>query len=272
MPAAGPYVPEEADEFEQVAGLPWVQVSHEGFDARGDDACGVRESRDMLSGRLGCRHAATMPDRMAIWDQDRRACSARDAWPGITSSRETRQSRPSCISALSIGCVPRRPTGPSSGLRVGGGRRLRTPRSSVSCYPDRTGIIPGMAATRFGEFDDLIGMAAEPLRPVMRRLREIILEIHPDACEVVRLGDRAATYGCGPRKMIEGYAYIMPFRAWVNLGFFRGSGLSDSQGLLEGTGVKMRHVKMRSIEDVERAGVRQLIKDARTERKLALKR
>ena len=93
----------------------------------------------------------------------------------------------------------------------------------------------------------------------MERVRALILEIHPDVCEVVRIGEKAASYGCGPRKMTEGYAYIMPFRSWVNLGFFRGTSLVDSHGLLEGTGAKLRHVKIRSLDEAGQRGVRELI-------------
>lgn len=127
-----------------------------------------------------------------------------------------------------------------------------------------------MAKARLGRFDDLVRLSNEPLIPVVERLRAVILEIHPDACEVVRLGDRAATYGCGPRKMIDGYAYIMPFKSWVNLGFYRGTSLTDPEKLLEGTGARMRHVKMRKVEDVERPGVRGLIREACAERQAAL--
>ncbi len=127
-----------------------------------------------------------------------------------------------------------------------------------------------MPETKFGQFDDLLQLAGDPLRPVMERLRALILEIHPQVCEVVRLGEKAASYGCGPRKMIEGYAYIMPFRSWVNLGFFRGTGLADPQGLLEGAGAKLRHVKIRSLDDTEQPGVRELIEEAYAERRAAL--
>ena len=127
-----------------------------------------------------------------------------------------------------------------------------------------------MAKARLGRFDDLVRLASEPLIPVVERLRAVILELHPGACEVVRLGDRAATYGCGPRKMIDGYAYIMPFKSWANLGFYRGTSLTDPEKLLEGTGARMRHVKMRTVEDVERPGVRGLIREACAERRAAL--
>ena len=127
-----------------------------------------------------------------------------------------------------------------------------------------------MPETKIGQFRDLLELASEPLRPVMESARALILEIHPDACEVVRLGEKAASYGCGPRKMIDGYAYVMPFRSWVNLGFFQGASLMDPQGLLEGTGAKLRHLKLRTVADTEQPSVRALVQEAYAERKAAL--
>ncbi len=129
-----------------------------------------------------------------------------------------------------------------------------------------------MSTARFGTFDDLLQMTEQPLRPVAEALRALIIDVHPEACEVVRLGDRAATYGVGPRKMIDGYAYILPHGAWINLGFFQGVGLADPEGLLTGTGARMRHVKIRSLEDAARPTLRSLIEAALAERKGALRR
>ena len=105
---------------------------------------------------------------------------------------------------------------------------------------------------------------------MVKALREIVFGIHPDACEVVRLGDRAATYGLGPRKMIDGYVYILPYKRWVNLGFYQGADLADPDGLLEGMGAKMRHVKIRSLDDAQQPGVRALIKAALAKRRETL--
>ena len=127
-----------------------------------------------------------------------------------------------------------------------------------------------MSPARIGSFDDLLSLTKEPLRPVISALREMVLDVHPDSCEVVRLGDRAATYGVGPRKMIDGYAYILPHSAWVNLGFYRGTGLSDPDGLLEGTGARMRHVKIHTLDDAQRPALRALVAAAYAERRDAL--
>ena len=59
-------------------------------------------------------------------------------------------------------------------------------------------------------------------------VRELLHDHHPTAC----VGDAA-------------FAYVNVFRDHVNVGFFHGAFLSDPAGLLEGTGKRMRHVKLR---------------------------
>ena len=41
------------------------------------------------------------------------------------------------------------------------------------------------------------------------------------------------------------FAYVHIFKAHVNVGFFQGAALADPQWLLQGTGKRMRHVKVR---------------------------
>lgn len=127
-----------------------------------------------------------------------------------------------------------------------------------------------MSETKFGSFDDLLDITGEQLRPIVSELKKVILAIDPDACEVVRLGDRAATYGVGPKKMKEGYVYILPHKSWVNLGFFRGAILDDPNGLLEGTGKNMRHIKIHDYKQANNKNIKTLIKTALIERKNAL--
>ena len=65
------------------------------------------------------------------------------------------------------------------------------------------------------------------------------------------------------------YVYIMPFRSSVNLGFFQGASLIDPQGLLQGTGARLRHVKLRTVADTQQPGVRALVEEAYAERTAA---
>lgn len=129
---------------------------------------------------------------------------------------------------------------------------------------------------RLGSFDDLmrelpLGTAAT-VEPIARKLRAVILDGFPEAIEVVRLGDRAASFGVGPKKMSEAHVYVMPQTAYVNLGFYHGVGLPDPAGLLEGTGSRLRHVKVRSVEDAGSEAVRALVAAALAERRAVLGR
>ena len=123
-----------------------------------------------------------------------------------------------------------------------------------------------MSKARIGTFEDLLQLTEEALRPVVEALHAVVLEVDPNACEVVRPGERAATYGVGPRKMIDGYAYILSHARWVNLGFYQGADLADPETRLEGTGARMRHVKVRSTQDANDPAVRALLESALAER------
>jgi hypothetical protein len=55
---------------------------------------------------------------------------------------------------------------------------------------------------------------------------------------------------------------FMAGKEHVTLAFLRGAALPDPEKLLEGTGKGVRHVKLRSVADVKRPGVKKLIVEA----------
>ena len=120
--------------------------------------------------------------------------------------------------------------------------------------------------TRFGTFEELLEGRPDNLIAICIRLKEIILDVHPDAVEVVRLGYNAASYGVGSGKMSESHTYITPHKNYVNLGFYFGALLDDPTGILEGTGKKLRHIKVRTLEDANNPALRSLIEAALLER------
>jgi hypothetical protein len=70
--------------------------------------------------------------------------------------------------------------------------------------------------------------------------------------------------------MSETYAYIMPQPRYVNLGFYHGVALPDPDGLLEGAGKALRHVKVHSLEEADRPALKRLVESALEERRNAL--
>jgi len=99
------------------------------------------------------------------------------------------------------------------------------------------------------EHPGALGTIAQRWFEVMRcsgdDVRELLHDGHPTAC----VGDAA-------------FAYVNAFRAHVNVGFFRGAEIADPARLLEGTGRFMRHVKLRSGNDVDAAALMTLIATA----------
>lgn len=110
------------------------------------------------------------------------------------------------------------------------GADLRDP--AVDAWLDERPSGLGAIARRWFEF----------MRRCGGEVRELLHDGHPTAC----VGD-------------AGFAYVNVFREHVNVGFFRGADLDDPQGLLEGTGRFMRHVKLRPDDSIEPAAVEQLI-------------
>ena len=94
-----------------------------------------------------------------------------------------------------------------------------------------------------------LGLIARHWFEVMRRcgddVREVLHDGHPTAC----IADAA-------------FGYVNAFKAHVNVGFFRGAEIADPQGLLEGTGKFMRHVKLRPDYDFDATALTQLIATA----------
>jgi hypothetical protein len=108
------------------------------------------------------------------------------------------------------------------------------------------------------EHSDGLGQIARRWFEVMRAcgddVRELLHDGHPTAC----VGDAA-------------FAYVNAFKAHVNVGFFRGAEIADPDGLLEGAGKFMRHVKVGPDRDVDARALRALIETAYADMKGRLK-
>jgi len=82
----------------------------------------------------------------------------------------------------------------------------------------------------------------EAMRACGQDVRELLHDGHPTAC----VEDAA-------------FAYVDAFTAHVNVGFFHGAALEDPAGLLEGSGKRMRHVKVRWGQAVDAVALHDLI-------------
>lgn len=111
-------------------------------------------------------------------------------------------------------------------------------------------------------FDEVVEGASPEVRAIAESLRRLIADVMPGVTEVVWGAQKIAGYGVGPKKMSEHFCYIGVQRGHANLGFVYGAELDDPDGLLEGAGKLLRHVKVRTVDDVGRAGLRRLLQRA----------
>ncbi|MHC4778578.1 MAG: DUF1801 domain-containing protein [Planctomycetota bacterium] len=96
-----------------------------------------------------------------------------------------------------------------------------------------------------------------PRSTIVKKLRAIVRKAAPAAKESVKWAQPVFEMN-GP------FCYIRAHSSHVNLGFFRGAEIKDTSGILEGTGEQMRHVKIRSLNDIDEAGISKLLKAAVT--------
>jgi hypothetical protein len=79
----------------------------------------------------------------------------------------------------------------------------------------------------------------------------VVLEAVPGVRSAVDLTDGAIGYGAHQFGYGGwGMAALSPHRGWVSLFLMRGATLPDPAGVLEGSGKAMRHVKLRSAEEL----------------------
>ena len=99
-------------------------------------------------------------------------------------------------------------------------------------------------------------VAAAALAKLRRRL--------PGSMELVYDNYNALAIGFGPSdRTSEAIVSIAVYPRWVGLFFLQsGTKLPDPQGLLKGTGTKVRHIVLESAEDLDQKGIQALMKEA----------
>ena len=70
-------------------------------------------------------------------------------------------------------------------------------------------------------------------------------------------------YGPTERVIKDAVCMIAVFHKHANLTFTRGADLPDASGLLQGTGKGMRHIRLRSLADLDRREIRVYLRQAR---------
>jgi len=102
---------------------------------------------------------------------------------------------------------------------------------------------------------EYINSLQEDKKEIVKALRSIILSVDPSLNESLKWKQ--------PVYSKKGdICYIFPTGGHVNLGFYRALELKDPKKLLEGTGKNMRHIKIKSMKDIDKEYFWELVSDA----------
>lgn len=91
-------------------------------------------------------------------------------------------------------------------------------------------------------------------------LREYVLEIYPEANELLYHTHALTAVFSISDKLADGFCMIPIYTNHLNLGFHKGTLLPDPHKLLQGTGNLIRHIPIKTKADYKNTKVKQLIK------------
>src|SRR5438046_1438108 len=104
--------------------------------------------------------------------------------------------------------------------------------------------------------DNWLRTRSEEYHAIVLKWFERLRRCGPDVRELLHDGAATACVGDVP------FAYVGAFKDHVNVGFFNGAALDDPFELLEGTGKRIRHVKLRADAPVDGHSLDELIRAA----------
>jgi hypothetical protein len=108
------------------------------------------------------------------------------------------------------------------------------------------------------ELEEFLEAYKPEIRTLALQLRDLVSEIDSEVVEQIDIPAHLLAYGYA-----KTYTHLMCViilnKDYVNLGFPRGVDLPDPEGLLEGTGKRARHVKIREAAQIELPEVAALI-------------
>jgi len=108
------------------------------------------------------------------------------------------------------------------------------------------------------DVERLLGSHAPEIAATARALRSAIRDAAPEYVEHVDFGNKLIAFGRTMQMRDLAFA-VIPHTAHVNLQLADGVDLPDPDGLVEGTGKRIRHVKVRSADAAGSPPIRAVI-------------
>lgn len=112
------------------------------------------------------------------------------------------------------------------------------------------------------DFFNLLKYKELGLIELYTNLRAYIFDIYPDSNELLYHTHALTSVFSISEKLSTAFCMIPIYKSHLNLGFNKGTLLTDPHKLLKGTGKLIRHVPINSLEDLKNLNIAELIKNA----------
>lgn len=116
--------------------------------------------------------------------------------------------------------------------------------------------------TIHADFLVLLELKEQPLVKLFKDLREYILEIYPDSNELLYHTHALTAVFSISEKLSDAFCMIPIYTNHLNLGFNKGTRISDPHQLLTGTGNLIRHIPITAPADYRNKKVKALLQSA----------
>lgn len=110
-------------------------------------------------------------------------------------------------------------------------------------------------AARPSTVDAYVQTLPPPMQAMVNRIRALVAAASPEAIEAFKWA-QPVYEASGP------FAYLRAHQSHLNFGFWRGALLEAPEGLLEGTGTRMRHLKIAAPTDIDDETFKDLVRQA----------
>jgi hypothetical protein len=108
------------------------------------------------------------------------------------------------------------------------------------------------------DFETLLQPHSPVVAETARALRGVLVAAFPEAVESVDFSNKLLAVGLSMKTRDLIFA-VIPHSAHVNLQLADGVDLPNADGLIEGTGKRIRHVKVRSVEAAASPALRTIV-------------
>ena len=112
------------------------------------------------------------------------------------------------------------------------------------------------------DFERILSDKPLPMQLLYRDIRQLVLQACPTCNELLYHTHALSSVYSLSDKLKHAFCHIPVYSHHINLGFNFGADLEDPDGLLSGTGKKIRHVTLRESSDLSHPAIARLLADA----------